>query len=63
MELQNQSQRSEQSLVSSQTVGNWLNTYSIIDNKKRDKKDIQALSEIQTNPNLGVTMRGKRAML
>ena len=58
-ELQKRSQSSEQRLVSSHTVGNWLNTDSSIENIKRYKKDIPALSESHTNPNLGVTMRGK----
>ena len=35
-ELQNQSQSSEQRLVSSNTMGNWLNIDSRIDNIKRD---------------------------
>ena len=42
---------------------NWLNTDSSIDNIKRDKKDMPALSEIHTNPNLGVTMRGKESLV
>ena len=46
-------------MVGSHTVGNWLNIYSSIENIKRDEKEIQTLSESHTNPNLGVTMRGK----
>ena len=53
------SKSSEQHLVSSHTVGNWINTYSSIDNIKRDEKYMPELSESHTNPNLGVTMRGK----
>ena len=30
---------------------------------KRDKKDIQEISESHTNPNLGVTMRGKEILV
>ena len=40
-------------------MGNWINTNSSIENIKRDEKDMQALSEIHTNPNLGVKIRGK----
>ena len=61
-ELQKRSQSSEQRLVSSHTVGNSLNTYSSIENIKRDKKHMPALSESHTNPNLGVTMRGKERL-
>ena len=42
---------------------NWINTYSSIDNIKRDEKDMQALSESHTNPNLGVTMREKESLV
>ena len=56
-------QSSEQHLVSSHTVSNWLNTYSIIENIKRENKDMPALSESHTNPNLGVTMRGKKILV
>ena len=58
-ELQKKYQSSEQRLVSSHTVGNWLNTDSSIDNIKRDEKYMPALSECHTNPNLGLTMRSK----
>ena len=40
-----------------------LNTDSIIENIKRDEKDMPALSESHTNPNLGVTMRGKESLV
>ena len=44
-------------------MGDWLNTDSSIENIKRDKKDMPALSEIHTNPYLGVTMRGKERLV
>ena len=62
-EIQNKSQSSEKHLVSSHTVGNWLNTDSSIENIKRDEKDMPALSERHTNLNLGVKMRGKESLV
>ena len=62
-ELQKRSQSSEQRLVSSHTVGNWLNTDSSRENVKRDEKDMQALSESHTNPILKVTMREKESLV
>ena len=55
--LQKRSQISERRLVSSHTVGSWLNTYSSVENIKRDEEDIPALSESHANHNLGVTVR------
>ena len=46
----------EQCLVSSHTVGNWLNIDSSIENIKTDKKDTTELSECHTNPDLWVTI-------
>ena len=62
-ELQNKSQRSEQRLVISDTVGNWLNTNPSMENIKSNEKDVQLLYEIHTNPNLGVTMRVKESLI
>ena len=42
---------------------NWLNTDSSIANIKSYKKDMPELSESHTNPNLGVTMRGKESLV
>ena len=58
-EIQKLSKSSEHHFVSSHTVVNWLNTYSSIENIKRDEEDMPELSESHINPNLGVTMRGK----
>ena len=58
-ELQKWSKRSDLRLVSSHTVGNWLNTDSSIENIKRDEEDMPALSERHTNPNLEVKIRGE----
>ena len=44
-------------------MGNWLNTDSNIESIKRGEKDMQALSKIHTNPNLGVTMREKESLV
>ena len=57
--LQRRSQSSVQRLVSSHTVGNWINTDSSIEDIKMDEEDMPELHEIHTNPNLVVTMRGK----
>ena len=62
-EIQKRSQSSEQRLVSSHTVGNWLNTDSSIYNIERDKKYMQELSESHTNPNLGITMSKKESLV
>ena len=59
--LQKRSQIFEQRLVSSHTVGNWLNTDSSIENILKNEKDMPALSESHTNPNLGVKMRVKES--
>ena len=40
-------------------MGNCINIDSSIENIKRDEKDMRGLSEIHTNPNLGVKIRGK----
>ena len=44
-------------------MGNWLNTDYIIENIERYTKDMPALSENHTNPNLGVTIRGKESLV
>ena len=44
-------------------MGNWLNTDSSIDNIKSDDKDMPALSESHTNPDLGVTTREKENLV
>ena len=40
-----------------------LNTYSSIENIKRDDKDVSELSESHTKINLGVAMRGKESLV
>ena len=44
-------------MVSSYTVGNWINTNSCTENIKRDEEYMPEISEIHINPKLGVTMR------
>ena len=62
-DVQKRYQSSDQRLVSYHNVGNCLKTDSSTDNIKRDKKDMQALYESHTNPNLGVTMREKEILV
>ena len=61
--LQKRYQSSEQGLDISHTVDNWLNTGSSIENIKNNEKDMTALSESHTDPNLVVTMRVKEIIV
>ena len=44
-------------------MGNWLNIDSSMEHIKGDEEDMPSLSESHTNPNLGVTMRGKQNLV